>query len=75
MKFPTPYGVAIFKGNQEKARKCYVEVMNKMCNRALQPATVSTIFKIDEIDPPNGKIKPFSDLDTSYPKRRSEHSQ
>ncbi|GMN63466.1 hypothetical protein TIFTF001_032543 [Ficus carica] len=35
MKFPTPNGVRIFKRNQERARKFYVEVVNKVCHKVL----------------------------------------
>lgn len=46
-----PNEVGILRGNQERARKYYVEVANKMCHQTPRPAIVSTIFKIDEIEP------------------------
>ena len=63
MKFSTPNGVRSFKGNQERAKKCYVKAVNKMCYKVPQSAMVTTIFKINEIDTPNDEIKPLSDLD------------
>ncbi|GMN64221.1 hypothetical protein TIFTF001_033305 [Ficus carica] len=56
MKFPTLNGVDIFKGNQERASKYYVEAVNKLCYQVPQPAVVTTIFKIDEIDTPTTKL-------------------
>lgn len=32
-----------------------------------QPAVVTTIFKINEVDTPDGEIKPFSNLDRPMP--------
>ncbi|GMN27292.1 hypothetical protein TIFTF001_001570 [Ficus carica] len=63
MKFPTPNRVGIFRGNQERARKCYVETVNKVCHKVPQSTVVTTIFKIDVIDILNGEIKLLSDLD------------
>ncbi|GMN72562.1 hypothetical protein TIFTF001_056023, partial [Ficus carica] len=65
MKFPTNDGIGVFRGNQEGARKCYMEAVNKVCRKA--PATVATILKIDEADVPNEEIKPLSDLDPRLP--------
>lgn len=56
MKFLTHNGVKIFRGKQEKARKCYVESVNKVCHKVPQPAVVATIFKINEIDTPNVEV-------------------
>ncbi|GMN39714.1 hypothetical protein TIFTF001_008941 [Ficus carica] len=67
MKFPTPGGVGLFRGNQEGARKCYVEAVNKVCRKAPEPITVATIFTVDEIDAPDGEIKHLSDLDPRIP--------
>ncbi|GMN48643.1 hypothetical protein TIFTF001_017820 [Ficus carica] len=51
------------RGNQERARKCYVEAVNKVCHKVPKPAVVTTIFKIDEIDTPNeGPSTPDPDL-------------
>ncbi|GMN51403.1 hypothetical protein TIFTF001_020563 [Ficus carica] len=72
MKFPTPNGVGIFRGNQEKARKCYVETMNKVCHKVPQSVVVTIIFKINEIDTLNGEIKPLSGLD---PRMSEEETQ
>ncbi|GMN22562.1 hypothetical protein TIFTF001_040286 [Ficus carica] len=47
----------------ERARKCYVGAVNKVCHKVPQLAVVTTIFKIDEIETPNSKINPLSDLD------------
>ncbi|GMN44858.1 hypothetical protein TIFTF001_014053 [Ficus carica] len=63
MEFPTQNEVGILRGNQERARNCYVEVVSKVRHKVPQPTVVTTIFKIDEIDTPNGEIKPLSDLD------------
>ncbi|GMN74649.1 hypothetical protein TIFTF001_052422, partial [Ficus carica] len=65
MKFPTNDGIGVFRGNQEGARKCYMEAVNKVCRKA--PATVATILKIDEADIPIEEIKPLSDLDPRLP--------
>ena len=62
MKIPTPNGVGIFTGNQERIRKCYVEAVNKVSYKVPQPTVVTTIFKIDEVNMPNDEIKPLSDL-------------
>ena len=63
MKFPTPNGVGVFRGNQEGARKCYMEAMNKMCCKAHELITMATIFKVDEIDTRDREMKHLSDLD------------
>lgn len=63
IKFPTLYGVRVFRGNQEGTRKWYMEAMNKMCRKAPKPAIVMTIFKVDEINTPDDEIKLLSDLD------------
>ncbi|GMN42449.1 hypothetical protein TIFTF001_011665 [Ficus carica] len=44
MKFPINDGIGVFRGNQEGARKCYMEAVNKVCRKA--PATVATILKV-----------------------------
>ncbi|GMN59472.1 hypothetical protein TIFTF001_028562 [Ficus carica] len=33
MKFPTSDGIGVFRGNQEGARKCYMEAVNKVCRK------------------------------------------
>lgn len=62
MKIPTLNEVGIFRGNQEMARKCYVEAVNKVSYKVPQPAVVTTTFKINEINTLNSEIKPLSDL-------------
>ena len=39
--------------------------MNKICHKVPQSVVVTIIFKINEIDTPNGEIKPLSGLDPS----------
>lgn len=51
IKFLMPNEVGILRGNQERARKYYVEEANKICHQTPRLAIVSTIFKIDEIEP------------------------
>ncbi|GMN60403.1 hypothetical protein TIFTF001_029494 [Ficus carica] len=64
MKFPTSNGDEVFRGNQERARKCYMEDVSKLCRKAPQPAIVTTVFMVDEmLDTPGGEIKALSDLD------------
>ncbi|GMN47900.1 hypothetical protein TIFTF001_017086 [Ficus carica] len=67
MKFPTGSGVGVFWGNQEGARKCYMEAVNKVCRKALAPITVAAIFTMDEIEDPCGEVKRLSDLDSRIP--------
>ena len=62
MKFPTKSGVGVFRGNQDGARKCYMEVVNKVCRKTLAPITVATVFTVDEIDTSNGEVRRLSDL-------------
>ena len=64
MKFPTSDGIGVFRGNQEGARKCYMEAVNKVCRKA--PATVAAILMVDEADTPSG-VKRLSDLDPRLP--------
>ena len=79
MKFPTLNRVGIFRGNQQRARKCYVEVVNKVCHKVprlavvtAQLVVVTNIFKINETDTPNGEIKLLSDLDLRLSKEGSQ---
>lgn len=58
MKFPTPMSVKIFKGDQNNARDYYVRAVNKICGQA---ASVSIIFKIDDIEFPIGEVKKLND--------------
>ncbi|GMN54095.1 hypothetical protein TIFTF001_023222 [Ficus carica] len=37
------------------------------CCKTPRPNTVATIFKVDEVDTPNGEIKRLSDLDPRIP--------
>ncbi|GMN48314.1 hypothetical protein TIFTF001_017486 [Ficus carica] len=74
MKFPTPNVVGVFRGNQEGDRKCYMVAVNKVCRKAPEPAIVMIIFKVDEIDTPDGEIKRLSDLDPGYPRRKFGHT-
>ncbi|GMN66700.1 hypothetical protein TIFTF001_035760 [Ficus carica] len=67
MKFPTKGGIRVFRGNQEGARKCYVEAVNRVGQRTTAPITVAAIFRIDEIEAPSGEVKRFSDLDLRTP--------
>lgn len=69
MKFPTSSGVGVFRGNQEWARKCYLEAVNKVCHKAPAPAVVMTIFKVDEIDASNDKVRRLRDLDPWIPEK------
>ena len=62
MKVPTSDGTGIFRVNQEGARKCYMEAVNKVCRKAPAPATVATILLVDEAEVPSGEVKPLSDL-------------
>ncbi|GMN53160.1 hypothetical protein TIFTF001_022301 [Ficus carica] len=57
MKFPTPRGIEVFRGNQEGARKCYIEAVNKVCRKALELIILATIFKVDEVNTPDEEIK------------------
>ena len=68
MKFPTPSGIGVFRGNQEGARKCYIEAVNKVCRKTLEPIIVVAIFTVDEVDAPNKEVKRLSDLDPWMPK-------
>lgn len=52
MKFPNPNGIGIFKGDQERAKKCYVEAVNKVCHKGPRPAVVTTIFRSMRSSPP-----------------------
>ncbi|GMN65609.1 hypothetical protein TIFTF001_034668 [Ficus carica] len=56
MKFPTEGGVGVFRGNQEGARKCYMEAVNKVCRKAPAPITVATVFTVDEAEAPSGEV-------------------
>ncbi|GMN54123.1 hypothetical protein TIFTF001_023250 [Ficus carica] len=67
MKFPTGNGIGVFRGNQEGARKCYMEAVNKVCRKAPAPATVATILAVDEAGVLSGEIKPLADLDPRMP--------
>ncbi|GMN58482.1 hypothetical protein TIFTF001_027585 [Ficus carica] len=67
MKFPTDDGIGVFRGNQEGARKCYMEAKNKVCRKAPAPATVATILVVDEAGAPSGEVKPLADLDPRIP--------
>ncbi|GMN49655.1 hypothetical protein TIFTF001_018818 [Ficus carica] len=67
MKFPTGDGIGVFRGNQEGARKCYMEAVNKVCRKAPAPATVATILAVDEAGAPSGEVKPLADLDPRIP--------
>ncbi|GMN58044.1 hypothetical protein TIFTF001_027157 [Ficus carica] len=44
-----------------------METVNKVCRKAPQLAIVTTIFKIDEINTPDGEVKHLSDLDPRIP--------
>ena len=37
MKFLIPIDVGIFRGNQEGARKCYMEAVKRVCRKTAQP--------------------------------------
>ena len=37
-----------------------MKAVNKVCRKALESTTVATIFKVDEIDTPDGEIKRLS---------------
>ncbi|GMN59080.1 hypothetical protein TIFTF001_028166 [Ficus carica] len=67
MKFPTEGGIGVFRGNQEGARKCYVEAVNRVGQRTAAPITVAAIFRINEIEAPSEEVKRFSDLDPCTP--------
>ncbi|GMN66109.1 hypothetical protein TIFTF001_035194 [Ficus carica] len=67
MKFPISNGVGVFRGSQEEAKKCYMEAVNKVCHKASELVVLTTIFKVDEIDTPDGEIKHLSDLDPRIP--------
>ncbi|GMN26015.1 hypothetical protein TIFTF001_036155 [Ficus carica] len=41
MKFSTQGGIGVFRGNQEGARKCYVEAVNRVGQRTAPPITSS----------------------------------
>ena len=69
MKFPTESGIGFFQGNQEKARKCYMEAVNKVCRKAPAPATVAAIFTVDELEVLSGEVKRLSDLDPQIPEK------
>ena len=40
-----------------------MEAVNKVHHKVPQSAIVTTIFKINKINPHNGEVKPLSDLD------------
>ena len=44
-----------------------MEAVNKMCRKAPEPTTVTTIFKVDEIETLDSEIKRLSDLDPRIP--------
>ncbi|GMN61366.1 hypothetical protein TIFTF001_030447 [Ficus carica] len=67
MKFPTGNGIGVFRGNQEGARKCYMEAVNKVCWKAPAPVTVATILAVDEAGILSGEVKPLADLDPRMP--------
>ncbi|GMN46038.1 hypothetical protein TIFTF001_015224 [Ficus carica] len=67
MKFSIPSKIEVFRGNQEGARKCYMEAVNKVYRKTPGPDAVVTIFKVDEVDTPDGEIKCLSDLDPQIP--------
>ncbi|GMN53228.1 hypothetical protein TIFTF001_022360 [Ficus carica] len=67
MKFPTGDGIGVFRGNQEGARKWYMEAVNKVYRKAPTPATVATILVVDEAGAPSGEVKPLADLDPRIP--------
>ena len=67
MKFPTSGGVGVFQGNQEGARKCYMEAVNKVCRKAPASITVATVFTVDEVEAPSGEVTRLSDLDPRIP--------
>ncbi|GMN66603.1 hypothetical protein TIFTF001_035665 [Ficus carica] len=67
LKFPTGNGIGVFRRNQEGARKCYMEAVNKVCRKAPTPATVATILAVDEAGVLSGEVKPLADLDLRMP--------
>ncbi|GMN67536.1 hypothetical protein TIFTF001_036596 [Ficus carica] len=66
-KFPTGNGIGVFRGNQEGARKCYMEAVTKVCWKAPAPATVATILAVDEAGVLSGEVKHLADLDPRMP--------
>ncbi|GMN65573.1 hypothetical protein TIFTF001_034636 [Ficus carica] len=60
MKFPAEGGVGVFRGNQEGARKCYMEAVNKVCRKAPVSITVATVFTVDEAEAPSGDVARLS---------------
>ncbi|GMN45070.1 hypothetical protein TIFTF001_014262 [Ficus carica] len=60
MKFPTKGGIGIFQGNQQGARKYYVEAVNRVGQRTAAPITVAAIFRIEEIEAPSGEVERFT---------------
>ena len=44
-----------------------MEAVKKVCLKAPQLTIMTTIFKIDEIDTPDGEINHLSDLDSWIP--------
>lgn len=61
MKFPTLTEVGIFKVDQKGSRDCYADAVNKVCSRAV---SVNMIYKVDEIEFPQGEVKRLVDLDS-----------
>ncbi|GMN48524.1 hypothetical protein TIFTF001_017697 [Ficus carica] len=65
MKVPAEGGVGVFRGNQEGARKCYMEAVNKVCLKAPAPITVATVFAMDEAEAPSGDVARGGDPEAS----------
>ena len=63
IKFPLQTDLGFSGGTKRGIGNAMSKAMNKMYDRVPQLAVVTTIFKINEINTPNGEIKSLNILD------------